>query len=155
MLSRCLSHFRAIRSLQHSILRLRDFMRFGGKTPYRLVNRGPYPPNKKTNTSDGILMYWMDAYSFPRNYTQSSCFVAIRCRPILPIAFRVTSLALGIWLYEYLDWETHIIIVLQIVIIHYNECWWPCTVKIIFANSYPDSIAKKTKKQGIYDICSR
>ena len=47
MLSRCLSHFRAIRSLQHSILCLRDFMRFGGKTPYRLVNRGPYPPNKK------------------------------------------------------------------------------------------------------------
>ena len=38
---RCLSNFRAIRPLQHPISRLRDFTRFGGKTSYRLVNRGP------------------------------------------------------------------------------------------------------------------
>ena len=41
LLPRCLSNFRAIRPLHHPISRLRDFMRFGGKTPYRLVNRGP------------------------------------------------------------------------------------------------------------------
>ena len=41
LLLRCLSNFRAIRPLQHPISRLRDFTRFGGKTSYRLVNRGP------------------------------------------------------------------------------------------------------------------
>ena len=40
-LPRCLSNFRAIRPLQHPISRLRDFTRFGGKTSYHLVNRGP------------------------------------------------------------------------------------------------------------------
>ena len=41
LLPRCQSNFRAIRPLQHPISRLRDFTRFGGKTSYRLVNRGP------------------------------------------------------------------------------------------------------------------
>ena len=41
LLPRCLSNFRAIRPLQHLISRLRYFTRFGGKTSYRLVNRGP------------------------------------------------------------------------------------------------------------------
>ena len=41
LLPRCLPNFRAIRLLQHSISRLRDFTRFGGKTSYRLMNRGP------------------------------------------------------------------------------------------------------------------
>ena len=41
LLPRCLSNFRAIRPLQHPISQLRDFTRFGGKTSYRLVNRGP------------------------------------------------------------------------------------------------------------------
>ena len=41
LLPRCLSNFRAIRPLQHPISRLRDFTRFGDKTSYRLVNRGP------------------------------------------------------------------------------------------------------------------
>ena len=41
LLPRYLSNFRAIRPLQHPISRLRDFTRFGGKTSYRLVNRGP------------------------------------------------------------------------------------------------------------------
>ena len=41
LLPRCLLNFRGIRPLQHPISRLRDFMRFGGKTSYRLVNRGP------------------------------------------------------------------------------------------------------------------
>ena len=40
LLPRCLSNFRAIRPLQHSISRLRGFTRFGGKTSYRLVNKG-------------------------------------------------------------------------------------------------------------------
>ena len=43
-LPKCLSNFRAMRSSQYSISRLRDFTRFGGKTSYRLVNhvnRGP------------------------------------------------------------------------------------------------------------------
>ena len=44
LLPRCLSNFRAIRPLQHPISRLRDFTRFGGKTSYRLVNRGPAVP---------------------------------------------------------------------------------------------------------------
>ena len=39
-LSRCMSNFRAMRSLLHPILRLRDFTRFVGKTSHRLVNRG-------------------------------------------------------------------------------------------------------------------
>ena len=41
LLPRCLTNFRAIRPLQHPISRLRDVTRFGGKTSYRLVNRGP------------------------------------------------------------------------------------------------------------------
>ena len=41
LLPRCLSNFIAIRPLQHPISWLRDFTRFGGKTSYRLVNRGP------------------------------------------------------------------------------------------------------------------
>ena len=41
LLSMCLSNFWAIRPLQHPISRLRDYTRFGGKTSYRLVNRGP------------------------------------------------------------------------------------------------------------------
>ena len=40
-LPRCLSNFIAPRSLQHPISRIRDFTRSGGKTSYRLVNRGP------------------------------------------------------------------------------------------------------------------
>ena len=40
-LPRCLSHFWATRSLSHPLSWLRDFMEFGGKTYYRLVNRGP------------------------------------------------------------------------------------------------------------------
>ena len=38
---RCLSYFRSILPLQNPISRLRDFPRFGGKTSYRLMNRGP------------------------------------------------------------------------------------------------------------------
>ena len=41
LLPKCLSNFRMIRPLQHPISRLRYFARFGGKTSYRLVNRGP------------------------------------------------------------------------------------------------------------------
>ena len=41
LLPRCLSNFRAIRPLQPPISRLREFTIFGGKTSYRLVNRGP------------------------------------------------------------------------------------------------------------------
>ena len=41
LLPRWLPNFSAIRPLQHPISRLRDFTRFGGKTSYRLVNRGP------------------------------------------------------------------------------------------------------------------
>ena len=40
-LPRCLSNFRAIRSLQYPISRLRDFTWSCGKTSYRVVNRGP------------------------------------------------------------------------------------------------------------------
>ena len=40
VLPMCLSNFRAIRSIQHPISRLRDFARFGGKTSYRLMHRG-------------------------------------------------------------------------------------------------------------------
>ena len=40
-LLRCLSNFRAIRSLQHPISQLRDFKRFGVKASYRLTNRDP------------------------------------------------------------------------------------------------------------------
>ena len=37
------ANFRTMRSLWHSISRLRDFTRFGGKASHRLVNRGPGP----------------------------------------------------------------------------------------------------------------
>ena len=37
-LPRCLSHFRAIRSLEHPIARLQHFTRFDGKMTYGLVN---------------------------------------------------------------------------------------------------------------------
>ena len=40
LLPRCQSNFRAIQPLQHPISRPRDFTIFGGKTSYRLVNRG-------------------------------------------------------------------------------------------------------------------
>ena len=39
--ARCLSNFRAIRSLEHPISRLRVFTRVFGNASYRLVNRGP------------------------------------------------------------------------------------------------------------------
>ena len=40
-LSRCLSNFRVMRSLQHPILRLHDFMGFASKASYCLRNRCP------------------------------------------------------------------------------------------------------------------
>ena len=40
-LPRCLSTFRAIRSLKHPALRPRDFTGFGCKTSYHSLNRGP------------------------------------------------------------------------------------------------------------------
>ena len=64
LLPRCLSNFRAIRPLQHPISRLRDFTRFGGKTSYRLVNRGPgftanYPTNNVSgNRSSELPLCW-------------------------------------------------------------------------------------------------
>ena len=41
LLSTCLSYFGVIWSLKQPISQFWDFMRFGGKTPYHLVNRGP------------------------------------------------------------------------------------------------------------------
>ena len=42
----CLSNLRVIQSLVHPISRLRDFTRFDGKTPIRLVNKCPgFVPN--------------------------------------------------------------------------------------------------------------
>ena len=68
LLPRCLSNFRAIRPLQHPISRLRDFTRFGGKTSYRLVNRGP--ESHKTRWSpDNIHLYLR--YSVIYNWTIS------------------------------------------------------------------------------------
>ena len=61
LLPRCLSNFRAIRPLEHPISRLRDLTRFGGKTSYRLVNRGPewvvYPSVNKVviGLDNGVL----------------------------------------------------------------------------------------------------
>ena len=40
LLPRCLSNFRIMRSSWHPISWLRDFVRLGSKTSYRLVNRG-------------------------------------------------------------------------------------------------------------------
>ena len=40
-LPRCLSNFRAMRSVYYSTSRFRDFAILGGKTSYRLVNRSP------------------------------------------------------------------------------------------------------------------
>ena len=69
-LPRCLSNFRAIRPLQHPISWLRDFTRFGGKTSYRLVNRGP-------GSLKEILQKHMDSVILParslQNHFQCSC----------------------------------------------------------------------------------
>ena len=56
LLPRCLSNFRAIRPLQHPISRLRDFTRFGGKTSYRLVNRGPVPASRHIQLSIYLIV---------------------------------------------------------------------------------------------------
>ena len=60
LLPRCLSYFRAIRPLQHPISRLRDFTRFGGKTSYRLMNRGPgsggFPSERAVIWNFGICL---------------------------------------------------------------------------------------------------
>ena len=60
LLPRCLSHFRAIRPWQHPISRLRDFTRFGGKTSYRLVNRGPVTWDATSRRDDAhvIVTFW-------------------------------------------------------------------------------------------------
>ena len=50
-LPRCLPHFRAIRPSLHPVSRLWDFTRFSGKTPDRLVNRGPNSYNNITQHS--------------------------------------------------------------------------------------------------------
>ena len=61
LLPRCLSNFRAIRPLRHPISRLRDFTRFGGKTSYRLVNRGPeYKYQHQYQYSQSILLKKLD-----------------------------------------------------------------------------------------------
>ena len=70
LLPRCLSNFRAIRPLQRPISRLRDFTRFGGKTSYRLVNRGPAGTDGSINTISAdasattILAMWDDMFLY-------------------------------------------------------------------------------------------
>ena len=65
LLPRCLSNFRAIRPLQHPISWPRDFTRFGGKTSYRLVNRGPVSVNlpcrivQRTPTQSKVQVVYM------------------------------------------------------------------------------------------------
>ena len=59
---RCLSNFRAIRPLQHPISRLRDFTRFGGKTSYRLVNRGPEVSPTINTQQSCLLKLWIKMY---------------------------------------------------------------------------------------------
>ena len=94
LLPRCLSNFRAIRPLQHTISRLRDFTRFGGKTSYRLA--------------------WIEALklvTFASFQLESPCFAAsilvdtkmrlriMRSQPyaiiILSVSFSVTFLCNG------------------------------------------------------------
>ena len=57
-LPRCLSNFSAKRWLKHSISRLRDFTRFGGKTSYRLVNRGPGLPTYSDENLTPPYILW-------------------------------------------------------------------------------------------------
>ena len=71
LLPRCLSNVRAIRPLQHPILRLRDFMRFGGKMSYRLVNRGPVLwgmaiSTKLKTTSSLFFVYLVEEFFLPK-----------------------------------------------------------------------------------------
>ena len=61
LLPRCLSNFRAIRPLQHTISRLWDFTRFGGKTSYRLVNRGPESWHEQPSYNTTTIAWWLMA----------------------------------------------------------------------------------------------
>ena len=65
LLPRCLSNFRTIRPLQHPISRLRDFTLFGGKTSYRLVNRGPVPSTHLKLTRVVYPFLWCIPLSIP------------------------------------------------------------------------------------------
>ena len=67
LLPRCLSNFRAIRPLQHPISRLRDFTRFGGKTSYRLVNRGPEVVNSRILSPWWRNCRWFESDSIVQN----------------------------------------------------------------------------------------
>ena len=58
LLPRCLSNFRAIRPLQHAISRHRVFTRFGDKTSYRLVNRGPGNDLLRQATGQCLNPWW-------------------------------------------------------------------------------------------------
>ena len=69
---RCLSNFRAIRPLQHPISWLRDFTRFGGKTSYRLVNRGPLSRMAK-HVARVYFMWCWDKHDRTLN-TDVKCF---------------------------------------------------------------------------------
>ena len=56
VLLRCLWNFRTIRSLKHLILWLRNFMRFGVRTSYHSVNRGP--ESVMTQFTDAYMHHW-------------------------------------------------------------------------------------------------
>ena len=53
----CLANIRTIWAILHSIARFRDFTRFGGKTSYRLVNKGP-GSNRYSWVSDTFKPLW-------------------------------------------------------------------------------------------------
>ena len=58
-LPRSVSNFKAIWSLSHTITRLRDFARFGGKTSYHLLNKCPVS-GRNGNAPAELCPYWHD-----------------------------------------------------------------------------------------------
>ena len=88
-LPRCLLNFRAIRSLWHPISRLRDFARFGSKTSYRLVNRGPGHNGccKKGSLSPYILYLCVpqSRYRSPSKYMIRWRSVDVIVTPMVPL----------------------------------------------------------------------
>ena len=104
---RCLSNFRAIRPLQHPISWLRDFTRFGGKTSYRLVNRGPGVLFDSSCVILGtywlykhIFKIWLDwmgwnIFNITQRVETAHCKVDANDTPNLGLSFLTSNTRLG------------------------------------------------------------
>ena len=124
MLLRCLSHFRAIRSLWHPISRLRDFTRSHGKTSVHLMNRGPASEHTRTQ----IL-------------TKPYLPVLINCRDISHCGYNIFVGAEGALSVK--RWGSFLEIQFRKISF---TCWFPITGKMVF-------ILKRSLAPTLYLYC--